>query len=238
MGFGILSAIGAGTSLLGGILGGHEANDAEREQRGYINQGLGEFDNALGALGDAEGLALQDIDAANLLLAGVEDDVLAALDEPLRVRIGQQVLQDQADHEALQARLATAGLDSSTAGAGIQRGQRLAQAQSIGSLSASFGGARANAIASARGAQAGGLFNRAQTLASFGSQRAGIHQNKASFLGSIGVQPSNIGASIGQLGGSLTSLGLNSALLDTLSNGGKPSYPGGLPWDRVFGGGS
>lgn len=194
-------AIGAASSLVGGLVGGSDAREAERRNIEQMNLGLGDFEAGFGALDDAEFGALTDLDYANDILAGIEPAVLNGLDEQLRVRVAQQVRQNQQQQMDTQARLASAGLDVSTVGAGLQRSQAFGQAQEVGALSAAFAGQRASAIGDARRGVAQGYGNRANLQASFGSQRANLFAQQANFRGGYQFEAPNTGALIGQIGG-------------------------------------
>lgn len=195
--------IGAGSALAGGLFGGAGEREAERMNLQTRTDGLADFQGGFGALDDAEFGALEDIDYANEILAGVESDVLNQLDEPMRIRIANQVRQNQAQQEAQEQRAAAAGLDATTVGAGLQRSQAYGQAQQIGQLSAAFGGQRASAISSARGNLAQGFMNRAATQQSFGAQRANLFAQQANFRSGFQFQAPNTGAAIGQIGGAI-----------------------------------
>lgn len=199
MGWGAL--IGAGVSLAGGLLGGSDARDAERRNLQNMQDGLGDFDAGQGALNDAESAALTDLDYANDILAGIEPAVLNGMDEQLRVRVAQQVRQNQQQQMDTQARLAGAGLDVSTVGAGLQRSQAFGQAQQVGQLSAAFAGQRSNAIAGARQGVAQGYSNRANLQAGFGQQRASLYGQQANYRAGFQFEGANTGAMIGQIGG-------------------------------------
>ena len=204
----VFEAISAGVGLLGeagGFFGNKsDAKRALEEQRRLIAETRGLYGDARGALDDAEYRSLADVDAANEILAGVEPAVLNALDEQQRVMIGRQIMDNRIRQSQMEARLASSGLDATTAGAGMQRSLRFGEAQQIGQLGASMAGQRANAIAGARGNLAQGMMNRGQMQASFGSQRAGVYQNEAGFVGGIQVQPGNSAEGIGNLAGALS----------------------------------
>ena len=194
-------ALGAASSIAGGLLGGADAREAQRLNQQNFENGLNDFSGAFGAINDAETGALQDIDFANEILASVEPAVLAGMDEQLRIRVAQQVRQNQEQMAMQQQRAAAAGLDASTVGAGLQRSQAFGQAQQLGALSAGFAGQRAGALASARGSLAQGFMNRAGTVANFGAQRANVFGQRANYRAGFQFEAPNTGAAIGQIGG-------------------------------------
>lgn len=237
---GFLSAgIGIGSSILGALL--DDSSSVERENRKNQREGRGLYGQSRDELTRTEGLALADIDAANLLLAGLDEEMLAGLDESQRIAISQSFLDQEADRQATEARLASAGLDATTAGASVQRGQRYGQAQQLGQMSAAFAGQRSNALFSARNAQAGGLFNRAQALTGFGMARASSFQDEGNLVANTQVVGSGIGAAVGSIGGSISNALYNEELSKLLGGGGGggggdtygPPTPDGFkyPWE-------
>lgn len=192
-------------SIASGVAGAlfDDSDEAERQQRALWDEARGLYGDALDANDAAELASLQDLDMANEVLAGIEPAILAGLDDQLRVMVAQRVRENEAQDAELRSRMASAGLDATTAMAGVQRTQRLGQANQIGALSAGYAGQRANAIAGARGAYAQGLANRGGMVAQFGQNRANILQNQAGFVGGLQVQPSNRGALIGNAIGSV-----------------------------------
>lgn len=218
MGFGFSSLIGIGSQIAGAAF--DDSGRVERENRRLQQEARGLYGESRDELTRTEGLALSDIDAANLLLEGLDEEMLAGLDESQRIAISQSLLDQEGDRQAQEQRLAAAGLDSSTVGAGLQRSQRYGQAQQIGQIGASFAGQRSNALFSARNAQAGGLFNRAQALTGFGMARAASFQDEAGLVANTRIEGSGIGQAIGQIGGSISNALYNNELGKLLGGGG------------------
>jgi hypothetical protein len=224
MGF-LSAAIGLGSLAAGYLL--DDSDEVEAENRRNQAEARGLYGQSRDELSRTEGFALADIDTANLLLAGLDEEMLSGLDEAQRIAISQSLMDQESDRQATEQRLASAGLDSTTAGAGLQRSQRYGQAQQLGQISASFAGQRSNALFSARNAQAGGLFNRAQTLSGFGFARANSFQDEANLVANTQVVGSGVGAAVGQIGGSI-SHALYNAELSKLLGGGSSGGGSGL----------
>ena len=215
-------AILSGVSGVAGALF-DDSGDVERENR--RNQDLAHYSHrrTREEITATEELALSDIDAANLMLADLEDDQLSVLDERTRILFTQAMLQQEADFQAEQQRLAVAGLDSSTVSSGIAQGRRFGQAQQLGQLTASMAGVRAGALSSARNAAANGLFQRANALTGFGMARANSFAAQGNLYANTQVQGSGIGAAIGQIGGSIGNAIYQSEIAGILGGLGGPS---------------
>lgn len=218
MGWGAVAGIAS--SVIGGALGSRDGRKAAREQRAYINAGLNQFGDARDALTSSYNQALAGIDEANMVLAGIEPAILAGMDEQLRVAFANQLIRQEQDDSALRSQMASAGLDSTTAMAGVQRTQRLGQGQALGNVSAQFAGQRAGMLASARGNYAQGLMNRAGAISNYGSAMANTRMAQANFLGGIQVQPANTGAGIGAIGGQISNALFQQELMGLLQGGG------------------
>ena len=197
------SIIGGVSAVAGGIIGGRDAREAERQQREFLRQAREQLGFARGEVDEAEGLAIQDIDEANVILADVEPAILEGLDEQLRIRVAQQVLRQEQERARTQRQLASAGLDATTVMPQVQRQQNLGQADAVGALTAQFAGMRSQAIAGARQAQAQGLMNRAATRGQYAGMQANLYGQESALLGSVQYQPANTGAMIGQIGGAI-----------------------------------
>lgn len=221
---GLLSGlVGAGTALVGSLVGGSDGRDARRLQESYINGGRALYGDARDVIREQGDLALSDAEAAELILAGIEPAVLEGLDEQLRIRVAQRVLQNEQEAERTNARLAAAGLDATTVAPQVQRTQARAQGDSIGSLAASFAGQRAGAVANARAAHAQGLYQTAGLRTNLAAQEANLFAQEAGMLAGVQVQPANTGAAIGQIG----SMIFNAANMWEGGGGGAAAASGG-----------
>lgn len=218
MGWGIAGLVG--TSIIGGILGEHNQRKAARQQWELLGKATGTLDDAYGRLGEDEENILSEVDAANLVLASIEPAVLAGMDEQLRIRVAQQVRSDQQAAQAQQQRLAQGGLDATTVAPALQRGQQYAQSDQTSNIAANFAGQRAGLLAGARTQHAQGLMGRASVMDAFSQRRMGLSEQKAGMYFNTQIQPSNTGAQIGALGGSISNALFTNELLGLLGGGG------------------
>ncbi len=205
----------AGTSLLGGLLGGGGSG----EQRRLLGEATGGLDWWARQTGQVKGDALNDVDAANMILAGIEPAVLQGFDESSRVRLAQQMLRDRQEADMMDQRLASAGLDSTTVAPGVQRGRSFQQAQNTANIAAQYAMGRGQAIASARGMQAQGMMNRANIHGQYLDRQLGLQQQKSNILAGTQIVD-NTAANIGALGASISDSILNSELLGMLEGDG------------------
>ena len=222
------AAIGAGTSLLGGLFGSSAAKKARRQQMALLAQAQGQLSTALDEIPGMQEDYLNEVDQANLLLAGIEPAVLQGFDEAQRVRIAQQMRQSQGEREMQQQRLATAGLDTTTVAPSMSRGQAMGQSQQAAGIASQFAAARGSAQASARQARAQGQMARAQGLQYYDQMEIGLRQNKAQQYYGTQIAPDNTGQAIGQIGAGIADTMLNYALAQNLGAEGfaKVKYQG------------
>lgn len=220
------AAIGAGTSLLGGLFGSSAAKKARRQQMALLAQAQGQLSTALDEIPGMQEDYLNEVDQANLLLAGIEPAVLQGFDEAQRVRIAQQMRQSQGEREMQQQRLATAGLDTTTVAPSMSRGQAMGQSQQAAGIAAQFAAARGSAQASARQARAQGQMARAQGLQFYDQMQVGLRQGKSQQYYGTQVAPDTTGADIGAMGAGISEMLLNYSLQQQLGGQQGPAVTG------------
>lgn len=220
------AAIGVGTSLLGGLFGSSGAKKALRQQMALLAQGQGQLSTALDEIPGMQEDYLNEVDQANLLLAGIEPAVLQGFDEAQRVRIAQQMRQSQGEREMQQQRLATAGLDTTTVAPSMSRGQAMGQSQQAAGIAAQFAAARGSAQASARQARAQGQMARAQGMQFYDQMQVGLRQNKAQQYYGTQVAPDTTGRDIGSIGANIADSLLNYSLQQQLGGAQGPAVTG------------
>lgn len=223
-------ALSAGSSLLGGLFGSSAAKKARRQQMALLAQAQGQLNLGLEAIPGMQNDYLNEVDQANLLLAGIEPAVLQGFDESQRVRIAQQMRQSQGEREMQQQRLATAGMDTTTVAPSMQRGMALGQAQQAAGIGAQYASARGSAQSAARAAQAQGQMARAQGLQYYDQMEIGLRQNKAQQYFGTQVAPDTTGRDIGSIGAGIADSFLNYALMSQLGGGGS-----GTPSSQITG---
>ena len=220
----------AGSSLLGGLFGSSAAKKQRRQQMRLLKQAQGQLDLGLQAIPGMQEDYLNEVDQANLMLAGIEPAVLQGFDESQRVRIAQQMRQSEGEREMQQQRLATAGLDTTTVAPSMQRGMALGQAQQAAGIGAQYASARGSAQSAARAAQAQGQMARAQGLQYYDQMEIGLRQNKAQQYYGTQVAPDTTGRDIGSIGAGIADSFLNYALMSQLGGGGS-----GTPSSEITG---
>ncbi len=214
------AAIGAGTSLLGGLFGSSAAKKARRQQMALLAQAQGQLSTALDEIPGMQEDYLNEVDQANLLLAGIEPAVLQGFDEAQRVRIAQQMRQSQGEREMQQQRLATAGLDTTTVAPSMSRGQAMGQSQQAAGIAAQFAAARGSAQASARQARAQGQMARAQGMQFYDQMQVGLRQGKSQQYYGTQIAPDTTGQDIGSIGAGIADSLLNYSLQQQLGGSG------------------
>lgn len=214
--------LGIGSQVLGGVLGGIGSSKAEREQRRFIQSARDQFSAARDELSLGEMNALESLRASNDILASLPSEVLAGMDEQLRIRVSQQVLAERQAAAAQEQRMATQGLDASTAAQSSRRNMRFGLASQMGQLAGGMAGQRANVLAQTRGMYAQGLAGRANIQSQFAQARASSLMNEGAQLMGVQVAPDQTGAAIGAMGGNIANMFFQQGLLDTL-RGGAPS---------------
>lgn len=215
--------LGIGSQVLGGILGGRGASAAERAQRKLIQDARDQFGAARNELSLGEMNALESLRASNDILANLPSEVLAGMDEQLRIRVSQQVLAERQAAAAQEQRMAAQGLDASTAAQSSRRNMRFGLASQMGQLAGGMAGQRANVLAQTRGMYAQGLAGRANVQSQFAQARASSLMNEGAQLMGVQIAPDQTGAAIGAIGGNLANMFFQQGLLDTLRGGGAPS---------------
>jgi len=214
------AAIGAGTSLIGGLFGRSAAKKQRRQQMRLLAQAQGQLSTAIDEIPGMRDRYLSEVDEANMLLAGVEPALLQGFDEAQRVRIAQQMRQSQAERQMQQQRLATAGLDTTTVAPSMSRGQAMGQSQQAAGIAGQFAAARGQAQASARQARAQGQMARAQGLQFYDQMQANLRGQKSQQYYGTQVAPDTTGRDIGSIGAGIADSVLNYALMSQLGGGG------------------
>lgn len=220
------AAIGAGTSLLGGLFGSSAAKKARKQQMALLAQAQGQLSTAIDEIPGMRDRYLSEVDEANMLLAGVEPALLQGFDEAQRVRIAQQMRQSQAERQMQQQRLATAGLDTTTVAPSMSRGQAMGQSQQAAGIAAQFAAARGQAQASARQARAQGQMARAQGLQFYDQMQANLRGQKSQQYYGTQVAPDTTGADIGAIGAGISEMLLNYSLQQQLGGAQGPAVTG------------
>lgn len=218
------SLIGGAVAGLGALFG-DDGRNAERENRLAFDNGQDRFDDAIAEFDRAEDLSLSDLDAADLILAGIEPAILEGLDETARIRVAQRIQFNEQENARTNSRLAASGLDSTTVGAQVQRTQARGQADATGSLAANFALARGQVIGQARNAQAANLSQRVGVRSNFASQRAGIISQQAQAFHNREFVAPNTGAAIGNIAGSAVNAFSAFGGLGNLFGGGGSAAP-------------
>lgn len=220
------AAIGAGTSLLGGLFGSSAAKKARKQQMALLAQAQGQLSTAIDEIPGMRDRYLSEVDQANMLLAGVEPAILQGFDEAQRVRIAQQMRQSQAERQMQQQRLATAGLDTTTVAPNVSRGQAMGQSQQAAQIASQFAAARGSAQAQARQARAQGQMMRAQGLQFYDQMQANLRGQKSQQYYGTQVAPDTTGADIGAIGAGISEMLLNYSLQQQLGGNSGPAVTG------------
>ena len=205
-----------GLGAVGGVLDGLLGGKGNRLAMDLLGKGLGTVDYGLEQIPGMRDRTLGEIDAANIILDGIEPAVLEGIDESGRIRIAQQIRQSQQDREAQQQRMATAGLDSTTVAPAMDRSFDYGRAQQVANVSAQYAGMRSGAIAQARGMAAQGRMARAGATERYHDRSLGLLSQKANMYYGTQVAPDD--GAFGSIAASIGDGIHTNALLDYLRN--------------------
>ena len=224
--FGALGAIGLGTSVLGGIMGSHDARKAQREQEKYLALAQGKYGQGRDAAlaGYAQGTPFMDqmLGASQSL----EGDLLAQID-PMTANEVRRISQER---EMMQARvnqeMGARGMDSFTTRMGAQANVQGQASNAMSELAARMAGVRSSAITQGRSAYMQGLGARSQFEVNRGQAGAEGYYRQGALYGNTQVVAPTTGADIGALGAGLMS-GYATSVLDNALGQATPG--GGIP---------
>lgn len=217
MSFLAAAGIMGGASLLGGLVGGHDARKAQGRQTRNVEQAIAENSKIADDYRTAADVSLGQQQQAVDLLSFLPKEVAAAFDAGLATELRRTVEERQREKAMQQQRLEAAGLGGTTVGAQVRRAIDRQAGRSFADISARFAQGRGSAVGAATGMYAGAITQQAGMTEAAAAREAAIRQFGPQLRGNTQFTVPNTGAQIGALGAGLGSLFMQQSMLSALS---------------------